>query len=60
MDESETYGLHKDESLPLSAFTGEQLTRLKESIEQVKRGELIPESDIDEFFEEWFRELEAR
>jgi hypothetical protein len=38
---------HGDVSLSLSAFTQEQLARLKESIEQVKRGELIPESEID-------------
>jgi plasmid stability protein len=50
----------QDESLPLSAFTEDQLKRLQESIEQVKRGELIPESEIDEFFEEWFKELAAR
>jgi predicted transcriptional regulator len=50
----------KDESLPLSAFTEEQLSRLKESIEQAKRGELIPEEKIDEFFDEWFKELESQ
>jgi hypothetical protein len=50
----------EDESLPLSAFTEEQLTRFKESIEQVKRGELIPEDEIDKFFEQLFKELEAR
>ncbi len=50
----------EDESIPLSSLTEAQLTRLKESIEQVKRGELHPESEMDSFFEEWFRELEAR
>ncbi len=50
----------QDKSLPLSAFTEEQLTRLKESIEQAKRGELIPAEEIDIFFEEWFKELAAR
>ncbi len=50
----------EDESLPLSAFTEEQLARFKESVEQVKRGDLIPEEEIDQFFEEWFKELEAR
>lgn len=50
----------KDESLPLSAFTDTQLTRLEESAEQIKRGELIPSAEIDQFFEQWFKELEVR
>jgi len=50
----------EDESLPLSAFTEGQLARLKESVAQVKRGELVTEKETDEFFEGWFKELEAR
>jgi len=49
-----------DESVPLSAFTQEQLTRLQESVEQVKRGELIPEEEIDKFFEDWVSGAGAR
>ena len=49
-----------DESVPLSALTQEQLTRLQESVEQVKRGDLIAEEEVDKFFAEWFQELEAR
>ena len=47
----------EDKSLPLSAFTEQELTRLQESVQQVKRGEVISEEEVDKFFEEWFREL---
>jgi hypothetical protein len=46
--------------LPLSAFTEDQLTRLQDSVQQVRRGEVISEEQVDKFFEEWFQELEAR
>ncbi len=49
-----------DVSLPLSAFAPERLARLEESVKQSKRGELIPEEEIDSFFERWFTELEVR
>jgi predicted transcriptional regulator len=50
----------RDESLPLSAFTEAQLTRFKESVEQAKRGELIPEEEIDKLFEDWFKRLDGQ
>jgi predicted transcriptional regulator len=49
-----------DVSLPLSAFTDEQLTRLKHSMEQIKRGEFITAEQVDRKFEAWFAKRAAR
>jgi predicted transcriptional regulator len=43
----------EDESLPLSAFTEEQLARLLHSIEQVKRGEVITSEQVQQKFADW-------
>ncbi len=50
----------EDQSLPLSALTEVQLDRFKESLEQIKRGEVVTEEEVDAFFEDWFKEIEAR
>jgi predicted DNA-binding protein len=50
----------QDVSLPLSAFTEEQLTRLKHSMEQIQRGEFITAEQIDRKFEAWFAKRTAR
>jgi plasmid stability protein len=50
----------QDESLPLSAFTEEQLTRLKNSMEQVKRGEVLTAEHVDRKFEAWFAKRAGR
>ena len=47
-------------SLPLSAFTDEQLTRLKHSMEQIKRGSFITAEQVDRKFEAWFAKRGAR
>jgi predicted DNA-binding protein len=49
----------EDVSLPLSAFTEEQLTRLKHSMEQVKRGEVLTAEHVDRKFEAWFAKRAA-
>ena len=49
-----------DESLPASVFTDPQLTRIKESIAQISRGEVVSEENSDAFFEDWYKEIEAR
>jgi hypothetical protein len=50
----------EDVALPPSAFTEQQLSRLKESVEQVKRGDVVTSEQVDAFFEDWFKELNAR
>jgi predicted transcriptional regulator len=50
----------EDNAVPLAALTEAQLTRFKESLSQIKRGEIITEPEVNEFFEEWFKELDAR
>ena len=49
-----------DKALSLSELTEAQLPRLKESIDQIKRGEFIPAEQVNAFFEDWFNDLEAR
>ena len=44
----------EDESLPLSAFTEEQLARFKNSIEQLNRGEFVTSEQVERKFEAWF------
>ncbi len=43
-----------DQSLPLSAYTAEQLARIKDSVGQIQRGEIVTEEQIDRKFEAWF------
>jgi predicted transcriptional regulator len=50
----------EDQSLPLSALTEAQLARFKESLDQIKRGEVVTEEEVDAFFEDWFNEIESR
>jgi predicted DNA-binding protein len=50
----------EDESLPLSAFTPEQLERLKESAAQLDRGEFVTAEEVDRKFEAFFARLAAR
>jgi predicted transcriptional regulator len=50
----------EDQSLPLSAFTEAQIARFKESIGQIKRGEVVTEEEVNDFFEDWFKEIESR
>ena len=50
----------EDESLPLAAFSDEQLARLKQSVAQLEQGKRIPSEEVDHFFEEWFKECDAR
>lgn len=50
----------EDESLPLSAFTDEQLARLKNSIEQLNRGEFVTSEEVDRKFEAWFAKQDAQ
>jgi predicted transcriptional regulator len=50
----------EDRSLPLSALTEAQLARFKESLDQIKRGEVVTEEEVDAFFEDWFNEIESR
>ncbi len=50
----------EDESLPLSAFTEEQLARLKNSIEQFNRGEFVTSEELDRKFEAWFAKQAGR
>jgi predicted transcriptional regulator len=58
---AEILGAHfGDESLPLSAFSEAQLSRLMESIEQIKRGEVVTSEQIDRKFESWFAKRAAR
>jgi len=58
---AEILGAHfGDESLPLSAFTEDQLARLMESIEQLKRGEFVTSEEVDRKFEAWFAKRAAR
>ncbi len=49
-----------DESLPLSAFSEAQLSRLMESVEQIKRGEFVTSEQVDKKFEAWFAKRAAR
>jgi predicted transcriptional regulator len=50
----------EDQSLPLSALTQVQLDRFKESLEQIKRGEVVTEEEVDRKFEAWFAKLDAQ
>jgi predicted DNA-binding protein len=50
----------EDESLPLSAFTDRQLARLKESIEQVRRGDVVPGAVVMSKLSSLIEDLEAR
>jgi hypothetical protein len=48
------------DSLPLSAFSDNQLIRLKSAIERGDRGETASNAQVDLFFEDWFSALEKR
>ncbi len=50
----------EDRSLPLSALTEAQLARFKESLDQIKRGEVVTEEEVDRKFDAWFAKLDAR
>lgn len=50
----------EDQSIPLSALSEAQLTRFKESLEQIKRGEVVTEEEVNAFFEDWFKEIDSR
>jgi predicted transcriptional regulator len=50
----------EDESLPLSAFTEEQLARFKESIAQLDRGEGIPGEEVMQKLDRWIVERASR
>jgi predicted transcriptional regulator len=50
----------QDASLPLSAFTEQQLARLMHSIEQVKRGEVVTSEEVDAKFRAWFAKRAAQ
>jgi len=50
----------EDESLSLESFSEAQIARLRESVEQIKRGEVVTSEQVDQFFAEWFQELDAR
>jgi predicted transcriptional regulator len=50
----------EDESLPLSAFTDEQLARLKNSIKQLNRGEFVTSEEVERKFDAWFAKQAAR
>ncbi len=50
----------EDVSLPLSAFTEEQLTRLMQSIEQVKRGEVLTSEHVQLKFAVWAAKRASR
>jgi len=50
----------EDESLPLSAFTDAQLGRMKESVEQLNRGERITSAQVDQKFKAFFERMAAR
>jgi hypothetical protein len=45
---------------PPETFTDAQIARFKESIAQLDRGERIPAEEIDEFFADWSKEIDAR
>jgi predicted transcriptional regulator len=50
----------EDVSLPLSAFTEEQLARLKRSIEQVKRGQVLTSEHVQQKFADWAAKRTSR
>jgi predicted transcriptional regulator len=50
----------EDQSLPLSALTEAQLARFKESLDQIKRGEVVTEEEVDRKFDAWFAKLDAQ
>jgi hypothetical protein len=50
----------EDISLPLSAFTEEQLNRLTESSQQIKRGEYVTSEEVDRRFDAFFRRSASR
>jgi len=50
----------EDESLPLAAFTADKLAHLKQSLEQLKRGEVVTEEQVDRKFDQWFAKRAAR
>jgi hypothetical protein len=50
----------EDESLPLSAFTEAQLERMKHSVEQLNRGDVVTSEEVDKRFEALFARLAAR
>ena len=41
-------------------LTSAQLERLKASLEQVERGELISEAQVEAFFDDWEKEASVR
>jgi predicted transcriptional regulator len=50
----------EDQSLPLSALTEAQLARFKESLDQIRRGEVVTEEEVDRKFDAWFAKLDAQ
>jgi predicted transcriptional regulator len=50
----------EDESLSLDSVSETRIARLKESISQIKRGEVVTSEQVDQFFTEWLQELDAR
>jgi predicted transcriptional regulator len=41
-------------------FTEEQIARMKHSIAQLERGEVVTSEQVDSFFVDWRKDLESR
>ena len=50
----------EDESLPLSAFTSQQIDRFKDGIAQLDRGEGIPGEEVMQKLDRWIAERASR
>lgn len=52
---------HIEEEYAANAtFSDEQIAKLRLGIDQIDRGEVYTSAQIDDFFDGWFKELDAR
>ncbi len=53
--------IHTEEEYAAQAtFSDEQIRRFQHSIAQLDRGEVVSSDKVETFFEDWFKELDAR
>jgi predicted transcriptional regulator len=50
----------EEEFASQTEFSEAQITRMKHSIEQLDRGEVVTSEQVDSFFADWHKDLENR
>lgn len=50
----------EDRSLPPSEFLPAELERMKLSVDQIRRGEVVDSEEIEAFFDDWDKEIAGK